>query len=172
MILGKVLNLALPRAGLFLPQDAGPLHPTPEHSHLFHKPADQCARSSCLCHIRFGCPQLRVLLSHPASTFYLSHFKSYLMSHLLCKTWEAWINVSWDINVCFLPRLELIEGRDITLLSPPPGTWATTCAHIVGTQWIKCLSSGLIGHRCQWLNTYFVETACKSFSLSQVLKWF
>lgn len=129
MILGTVLNLALPRAGLFLPQDAGPLHPTSEHSHLSHKLTDQCAGGSCLCHILcFCCPQLGVLLSHPASTFYLSHFKSYLMSQLLCKTWEVWINVSWGINVCFLPRLELIEGRDITLLSPPlvlgrlPGT--------------------------------------------------
>ena len=52
MILGKVLNLALPRAGLFLPQDAGPLH-----------------LSTAIC---FTSPQISVLEVRVFVTFFVS----------------------------------------------------------------------------------------------------
>lgn len=100
-----------------------------------------------------------------ASTFYLPYFKSYLMSQFLCKTQEAWINLSRGINVCFLPTFKLIEGRDKTLLSSPPGTWESAW-NIVGTQGVKCLSfCGTDGHRRRRLDdAYFIRTSCKSFS--------
>lgn len=107
----------------------------------------------------FCCPQLRV--PNPSLNI-LPLFKSYLMSQLLHKSQKAWINVSGGINICFLPRLYLIEGRGITLLPLPPDTWKSAW-HIVGTS--KCfLSSGLTGHWCQWLNAYFIETSYKSLS--------
>lgn len=107
-------------------------YPKPQH-HYITVPAGR----SCQSFLVSATLSLECFLSH-LSLCILPLFKSYLMSQLPHKTQEVCLSASWSINVCFLPRLKLFKGRDVTLLSLFHGT-SKSAWHIVGIQCITCL---------------------------------